>query len=62
MMANVDIYAIMVENYENRTATPISASNNSVQSTVINNNSVQQRYRFGPHDAQLQNNIIPIIK
>ena len=38
-MANVDIHVIVstIENYENRTVTLIS-----VQSTVTNNNSVQQ--------------------
>jgi hypothetical protein len=37
-MVNVDIHAIVstIENYENRTVTPISVSNNSVQSTVTN--------------------------
>jgi hypothetical protein len=39
VMANVDIYAIVstIENYENRTVTPIS-----IQSTVANNNSIKQ--------------------
>ena len=43
-MANVDIYAIVstIENYENRTVTPIFVSNNSVQSTVTNNNAIKQ--------------------
>ena len=42
-MANVDIHAVVstIENYENRTLTPISVSNNSVQSTVTNNSSAQ---------------------
>ena len=42
MMVNVDIHAIVstIEKYENRAVTPISVSNNSVQSTVTNNNSV----------------------
>jgi hypothetical protein len=31
-----------IETNENRTVTPISVSDNSVQSTVTNNNSVQQ--------------------
>ena len=44
VMANVNIYAIVstVENYENRTVTPVFISNNSVQSTVTNNNSNKQ--------------------
>jgi hypothetical protein len=44
MIANADIHAIMstVENYESRTVTHISVSDNAVQSTVTNNNSVQQ--------------------
>jgi hypothetical protein len=39
--AIVDIYAIVstIENYENKTVTPIVVGNNSVQSTVTNNNS-----------------------
>ena len=43
-MTNVDIYAIMstIENYENRTVTAIFVSNNSVQSTVTNDNSIKQ--------------------
>ena len=43
-MANVDIYAIVstIENYENRTVNPIFVSNNSVQSTVTNNNAIKQ--------------------
>ena len=43
-MANVDIYTIIstIENYENKTATLIFISNNSVQSTVTNNNSNKQ--------------------
>ena len=43
-MANVVIHDILqtIENYENRTVTPISVSYNSVQSMVTNNNSVQQ--------------------
>ena len=43
-MANIDIHAIVstIENYENRTLTPISVSINFVQSTVSNNNSVRQ--------------------
>ena len=43
-MANVDIYAIVstIENYENKTVTLILISNNSVQSTVTNNNSNKQ--------------------
>ena len=41
VMANVHIFAIVstIENYENRTVTPNSVSNNS---TVTNNSSVQQ--------------------
>jgi len=44
VMANVDIHVIVstIENYENRTVTPISVNNNSVQSMVTNNISVQQ--------------------
>ena len=43
-MTNVDIYTIAstIENYENRTVTPIFVCNNSVQSTVTNNNSIKQ--------------------
>jgi hypothetical protein len=43
-MMNVDIHVIVstIENYENRTVTPISVNTNSVQSMVTNNNSVQQ--------------------
>ena len=43
-MANADIYAIVstIENYENGTVTLIFVSNNSVQSTVTNNNSNKQ--------------------
>ena len=43
-MVNVDIYAIVstIENYENKTVTLIFISNNSVQSTVTNNNSNKQ--------------------
>ena len=43
-MANVDIYAIVstIENYENKTVTLIFISNNSVLSTVTNNNSNKQ--------------------
>ena len=42
--AIVDIYAIVstIEIYENRTVTPIFVSNNSVQSTVTNNNAIKQ--------------------
>ena len=44
VMANVDIYTIVstIENYENRTVNPIFVSNNSVQSTVTNNNAIKQ--------------------
>ena len=44
VMANVDIYAIVstIENYVNRTVTPFFVSNNSVQSTVTNNNPIKQ--------------------
>jgi len=44
VMTNVDIHAIVstIENYENRTVTPISVRNNSVQSTVTNTNSNKQ--------------------
>jgi hypothetical protein len=44
VMTSVDIYAIMstIENYENRTVTAIFVSNNSVQSTVTNDNSIKQ--------------------
>ena len=44
MMAIVDIYTIVstIENYDNRTATPIFVSNNSFQSTVTNKNSIKQ--------------------
>jgi hypothetical protein len=44
VMANIGIHAIVstIENYENRTLTPISVSINFVQSTVSNNNSVRQ--------------------
>ena len=38
----IDAIVSTIETYENRTVTPIAASDNSVQSTVINNNSVQQ--------------------
>ena len=43
-MANVDIHGILstIVNYENRTVTPISVSDNSVQSTVTNNKYIQQ--------------------
>ena len=43
-MADVDIHATVstIENYENRTVTPICVSNNSVKPTVTNTNSVQQ--------------------
>ena len=36
VMTNVDIHAIAstIENYENRTVTPIFISNNSVESTI----------------------------
>ena len=42
-MANVDIHAIMltIENHKNKPVTPISVSNNSVQSTVTNNNMIK---------------------
>ena len=42
-MVNVDIHAIVstIEKYENRAVTPISVSNNSVQSMITHNNSVQ---------------------
>ena len=42
--AIVDIYAIVstIEIYKNRTVTPIFVSNNSVQSTVTNNNAIKQ--------------------
>jgi hypothetical protein len=44
VIANVDIHVMVsiIENYENKTVTLISISNNSVHSTVTNNNSVQQ--------------------
>ena len=38
----IDAIVSTIETYENRTVTPISVSDNSVQSTVTNNNSVQQ--------------------
>jgi hypothetical protein len=43
-MGNVVNHTIVsiIENYENRTNTPISFRYDSVQSTVTNNNSVQQ--------------------
>ena len=37
----IDAIVSTIETYENRTITPISVSDNSVQSTVTNNNSVQ---------------------
>ena len=37
----IDAIVLTIETYENRTVTPISISDNSVQSTVTNNNSVQ---------------------
>ena len=64
-MANVDIYAIVspIENYENRTVTPDFVSNNSVQSTVNDNNYIKQTViDLAPILAQLQNNTIPILK
>jgi hypothetical protein len=44
LMGNVVIHTIVsiIENYENRTVTPISFRYDSVQSTVTNNNFVQQ--------------------
>jgi hypothetical protein len=43
-LPSVDIYAIVstIENYENRTVTPIFISNNSVQSAVTNDNAIKQ--------------------
>ena len=38
----IDDIVSTIETYENRTATPISVSDNSVQSTINNNNAVQQ--------------------
>ena len=38
----IDAIVSTIEIYENRTVTPISVSNNSVQSMVTNNHSVQQ--------------------
>jgi hypothetical protein len=37
----IDAIVPTIETYENRTVTPISISNNSVQSTVTNNNYIQ---------------------
>jgi hypothetical protein len=56
-MTNIDIHTIVstIENYENKTVTPISVSHYSVQSAVNNNNSVQPTVTTQP-----QNNTIPI--
>ena len=58
----IDAIVSTIETYENRTVTPISISNNSVQSTVTNNNCSANRYRFGSNDAQLQYSTIRILK
>jgi len=44
VITNVDIHVIVstIENYENRTVTPIFISNNSVQSTVTKDNAIKQ--------------------
>ena len=67
VMVNVDIYGIVstIEIYENRTALlQFSVDSNSVQSTVTNNISIQQTVidLVPMHDAQPQNNTIPILK
>ena len=58
-MTNIDIHTIVstIENYENKTVTPISVSHYSVQSAVNTNNSVQPTLI---DIAQPQNNTIPI--
>jgi hypothetical protein len=56
----IDAIVSTIETY-NRTVTPISVSDNSVQSTVTNNNSAN-RYLFGSNNAKLQNSIIFILK
>ena len=49
-MTNVDIQTIVstIENYENRTVTPIFISNNSVQSTVTSTLTVIVWFPFCP--------------